>query len=162
MRICLVYDCLFPYTVGGAERWYRNLAQRLAADGHDVTYLTLRQWPRGERGEIPGVRVVTAGPRFALYSSGGQRRMLPPLVFGAGVFWHLLRHGGRYDVVHTCSFPYFSLLAAALVRPLRGFRVIVDWFELWSASYWRDYLGGVGGRIGSAVQTLCLRVRQNA
>ena len=27
MRICLVYDCLFPHTVGGAERWYRNLAQ---------------------------------------------------------------------------------------------------------------------------------------
>ena len=113
MRICLVYDCLFPYTVGGAERWYRNLAQRLAADGHEVTYLTLRQWPRGERGEIPGVRVVVAGPRLGLYGAGGQRRILPPLVFGAGVLAHLLRHGRRYDVVHTCSFPYFSLLAAA-------------------------------------------------
>src|ERR1700729_3261337 len=44
MRICLVYDCLFPHTVGGAERWYRNLGERLAADAHDVTYLTLRQW----------------------------------------------------------------------------------------------------------------------
>src|SRR5687768_18076762 len=85
MRICLVYDCLFPYTVGGAERWYRNLAQRLAADGHDVTYITLRQWPRGEQGEIPGVRVVAVGPQLALYGGGGQRRILPPLVFGAGV-----------------------------------------------------------------------------
>ena len=47
MRICLVYDCLFPHTVGGAERWYRSLAERLAADGHEVTYLTLRQWDRG-------------------------------------------------------------------------------------------------------------------
>jgi len=28
MRICVVYDCLFPYTVGGGERWYRNLAER--------------------------------------------------------------------------------------------------------------------------------------
>ena len=26
----------------------------------------------------------------------------------------------RYEVVHTCAFPYFSLLAAALVRPLRA------------------------------------------
>ena len=112
MRICLVYDCLFPYTVGGAERWYRNLAQRLAADGHDVTYLTLRQWDRGEVGEIPGVRVVAAGPRMALYRADGPRRVAPPLVFGAGVLWHLLRHGSSYDVVHTASFPYFSLLAA--------------------------------------------------
>ena len=32
MRICLVYDCLFPYTVGGAERWYRNLGERLGRE----------------------------------------------------------------------------------------------------------------------------------
>ena len=54
MRICVVYDCLFPYTVGGAERWYRNLAERLAAEGHEVTYLTLRQWERGEAPRIDG------------------------------------------------------------------------------------------------------------
>ena len=162
MRICLVYDCLFPYTVGGAERWYRNLAQRLAAEGHEVTYLTLRQWPRAERGEVPGVVVVTAGPRMALYRAAGQRRILPPLVFGAGVLGHLLRHGRRYDVVHTASFPYFSLLAAGLVRRAAGFRLVVDWHELWSRRYWREYLGGPGGRVGWAVQALCLRVPQHA
>ena len=69
-------------------------------------------------------------------------------MFGAGVLWHLLRHGRRYDVVHTASFPYFSLLAAALVRPLRRFRLVVDWHEVWSRDYWREYLGPVGGRIG--------------
>jgi glycosyltransferase involved in cell wall biosynthesis len=159
VRICIVYDCLFPYTVGGAERWYRNLAQRLAADGHEVTYLTLRQWPKGERGEVPGVRVVSAGPRMALYNGPGQRRILPPLVFGAGVLWHLLRHGRRYDVVHTASFPYFSLLAAAAVR---RYRIVVDWHELWSDAYWREYLGGPAGRIGAAVQALCVKVRQHA
>jgi len=162
VRICIVYDCLFPYTVGGGERWYRNLAQRLAADGHDVTYLTLRQWPKGERGEVPGVRVLAVGPRMALYGEGGQRRVAPPLVFGLGVLLHLLRHGRRYDVVHTSSFPYFSLLAAAGLRPLGRYRIVVDWFELWSREYWSEYLGGVGGRVGRLVQNLCLRVRQHA
>ncbi len=158
----MVYDCLFPYTVGGAERWYRNLAQRLAAEGHEVTYLTLRQWERGETGEIPGVRVVEAGPRMALYREAGQRRIVPPVVFGLGVLWHLLRRGRRYDVVHTASFPYFSLLAAGAVRPLHRFGLVVDWHELWSRTYWREYLGGLGGRFGWAVQALCLRVPQRA
>jgi glycosyltransferase involved in cell wall biosynthesis len=162
MRICLVYDCLFPYTVGGAERWYRNLGERLAADGHEITYLTLRQWEPGERAEVSGVRVVTAGPRMELYTGDGRRRILPPLVFGAGVLWHLIRQGGRYDVVHTAAFPYFGLLAAALVRPLRRFRLVVDWHEVWTRDYWLGYLGPVGGRIGHAVQTLCLRVPQRA
>jgi glycosyltransferase involved in cell wall biosynthesis len=162
MRICLVYDCLFPYTVGGAERWYRNLGERLAADGHDVTYLTLRQWSRGEHAEVSGVRVAIAGPRMGLYTAAGRRRILPPLVFGLGVLWHLLRHGRDYDVVHTASFPYFSLLAAAAARPLGRFRLVVDWHEVWSRDYWREYLGPLGGRAGEAVQALCLRVPQRA
>jgi glycosyltransferase involved in cell wall biosynthesis len=163
MRVCLVYDCLFPHTVGGAERWYRDLAERLVADGHEVTYLTLRQWPRGARAQIDSrVKVVSAGPRMALYTASGRRRTLPPLVFGLGVFLHLLRAGRRYDVVHTCSFPYFPLLAAAPLRPLMGFRLVVDWFEVWSRSYWREYLGAVGGRIGELVQRACARVPQRA
>jgi glycosyltransferase involved in cell wall biosynthesis len=163
MRVCLVYDCLFPHTVGGAERWYRDLAERLCAEGHEVTYVTLRQWDRGARAEIDErVRVVTAGPRMALYTASGRRRILPPLVFGLGALWHLLRHGRRYDVVHTCAFPYFALLAAAAARPLAGFELVVDWFEVWSDSYWRDYLGEVGGRVGALVQRLCARVSQRA
>jgi glycosyltransferase involved in cell wall biosynthesis len=163
MRICLVYDCLFPYTVGGAERWYRNLAERLAAEGHEVTYVTLRQWERGARLDLdPRVRVVTAGPRLALYTESGRRRILPPLVFGVGVLWHLLRRGRRYEVVHTCAFPYFSLLSAALVRPLGRYALVVDWHEVWSASYWHDYLGPLGGAIGGAVQRMCARVPQRA
>jgi glycosyltransferase involved in cell wall biosynthesis len=162
VRICLVYDCLFPHTVGGAERWYRGLAERLARAGHDVTYLTLRQWDRGADAGVPGVDVVAVGPRMRLYDGPGHRRVLPPLVFGVGVLWHLLRHGRRYDVVHTCSFPYFSLLAAALVAPLRRYRIAADWFEVWSRSYWREYLGRVAGDVGWLVQRLCVRVPQRA
>jgi hypothetical protein len=66
MRIAIVYDCLFPHTVGGAERWYRNLAERL--DGsHEVTYLTRRQWGRDQD---PGTNfaVVAVSPGGDLYT----------------------------------------------------------------------------------------------
>ncbi len=161
MQICLVYDCLFPYTVGGAERWYRNLGERLAAAGHTVTYLTLRQWDRDDEATVPGVHVVAVGPRMQLYA-GDRRRILPPLVFGLGVLAHLARHRRRYDVVHTASFPYFSLLAAGVVRRFAHFRLVVDWHEVWSRSYWREYLGPVGGRIGWLVQRACMRIPQRA
>jgi glycosyltransferase involved in cell wall biosynthesis len=162
MRICIVYDCLFPHTVGGAERWYRNLSERLAADGHEVTYLTLRQWQRGADPGVAGVDVRTVGPRMALYAAPGRRRILPPLVFGAGVLWHLLLHGRRYDVVHTASFPYFSLLAAAVARLVGRYRLVVDWHEVWTRRYWREYLGRAGGRVGWLVQRWCVRVPQRA
>ena len=83
-------------------------------------------------------------------------------MFGAGVLWHLIWRGRRYDVVHTASFPYFSLLAAAVVRPFAGYRVVVDWHEFWTRGYWREYLGTIGGWFGWQVQRLCLRVPQRA
>jgi glycosyltransferase involved in cell wall biosynthesis len=162
VRVCLVYDCLFPHTVGGAERWYRNLAERLAADGHEVTYLTLRQWPRGADPGVAGVRVVAVGPRLGLYTASGRRRVGPPLVFGLGVLGHLARFGRGYDVVHTASFPYFSLLAAGALRRRRGFRLVVDWHELWTREYWQDYLGRAGGWAGWRVQRACARIPQQA
>ena len=161
VRICVVYDCLFPHTVGGAERWYRNLAERLAAEGHDVTYLTMRQWA-GDELDSPGAsRSKPVAPRLGLYTRGGRRRIGPPLVFGAGVLAHLLVRGRRYDVVHTASFPYFSLLAAGLTRRWGGFHVVADWHEVWSREYWREYLGRVGS-IGGWVQATCARLRQDA
>ncbi|MBC2667044.1 glycosyltransferase family 4 protein [Novosphingobium flavum] len=159
MRVCILYDCLFPWTIGGAERWYRQVAQAHAAQGHDVTYLTLRQWERGAEPEIPGVTVIAVGPRMALYADG-KRRILPPLVFGLGVLGHLILRGRRYGLVHGASFPFFSVLAAALVRPFARYRLAVDWHEVWTRDYWRRYLGPVGGAIGWWVQRLCAAAPQ--
>lgn len=161
MRICVVYDCLYPFTVGGAERWYANLARRLAERGHEVTYLTRRQWEPGSEPDLAGVRVVAIPPSMDLYARG-RRRVLPPLVFGLATFRHLLRNGRGYDVVHTASFPYFSLLGAAAARPVGRYRLVVDWHEAWTQEYWREYLGRVGGRIGWLVERLCLRIPQQA
>jgi glycosyltransferase involved in cell wall biosynthesis len=162
MRVCIVYDCLYPYTVGGAERWYGALARRLAAAGHEVTYLTRRQWDGAEPPDLPGVRVVAVSPGGPLYTEDGRRTIRSPLRFGLGVLLHLLRHRDAYDAVHTCAFPYFSLLAARLALLGRPVALSVDWFEVWSRAYWSEYLGGLGGRIGHLVQKLCVRLTPRA
>src|SRR3954463_7997529 len=150
VRVCLVYDCLFPHTVGGAERWYRGVAERLAAEGDEVASLTLRQWDRGADPGVPSVDVITAGPRLSLYTRSGRRRILPPLIFGAGVLAHLARRGRRYDVVHTASFPYFSLLAAGFLRRWGRYRLVVDWLGLGAVAHLEGTPRGARGGGGSA------------
>lgn len=162
MRICLIYDCLFPWTVGGAERWMRNVAEALVADGHQVTYLTRRQWPENAPPDIPGVRVVAVSREEPLYGADGNRTIGEPLRFGRGVFGHLWRHGRDYDVVHTASFPYFSLLAAGAARRRGRYGIVVDWHEVWSDAYWAEYLGGAKGAVAKRVQAACVRVPQQA
>jgi glycosyltransferase involved in cell wall biosynthesis len=158
----MVYDCLFPWTVGGAERWTRNVAEALAADGHEVTYLTRVQWAPGEEPVLPGIRVVAVSPAEELYGADGTRTIGQALRFGRGVARHLLTHRGAYDVVHVCAAPYFGLLGAALARRVGGYRIACDWHEVWSDHYWRAYLGGLRGRIAATVQRVCARVPQEA
>jgi glycosyltransferase involved in cell wall biosynthesis len=160
MRVCLVFDCLYPHTVGGAERWYRNLAEDVARRGHSVTYLTLLHWDPDEGPGVPGVDVVAVAGRTKLYAHG-RRSIGEQLRFGFGVFRHLLLHGGRYDVVQTPAL-HLSLLAVLAVRPLRRFTLVVDWFEVWTREYWLEYLGGVAGRLGWAAQRISARARHNA
>ena len=80
---------------------------------------------------------------------------------GSACFVIFCATAGEYDVVHTASFPYFSLLAAGAVRRLGGYELVVDWHEVWSAEYWREYLGRAGW-VGIAVQRRCARLRQRA
>jgi glycosyltransferase involved in cell wall biosynthesis len=157
VKIAIVYDCLFPNTVGGAERWYRSLAERLG-QRHSITYLTRRQW--GEEGPQTPFRTLAVAPGGELYTRTGRRRIWPPLRFGIGVFLHLLRNGRSYEAVHSASFPYFSLLGAALaLRLIRSqARLIVDWHEVWGLDYWQSYLGRFKGRIAFAIQRICLRL----
>jgi glycosyltransferase involved in cell wall biosynthesis len=157
LRIALVYDCLYPNTIGGAERVYRNLAEHLN-QRHEVTYITRRQW--GEEGPRTSFETVAVSPGGPLYAASGRRRFGPPLRFGLGVFWHMLRHGHRYDAVQTISVPMFPILgtvAAIRLRRLRP-RVVVDWFEVWTREYWLSYMGPLAGRLGFAVQRLCARL----
>src|SRR3954468_17838477 len=140
----------------------RNVAEALAADGHEVTYLTRLQWEPADPPAISGVRVVAVSRAEPLYGPDGNRTIGEPLRFGWGVLKHLARHGRDYDVVHTASFPYFSLLAAGAARRRGRYRIVADWHEVWSASYWAEYLGGLQGRVARQIQRACARVPQQA
>ncbi|MHB1974274.1 MAG: glycosyltransferase [Acidimicrobiales bacterium] len=154
-RCVIVYDCLFPWTIGGAERWYRVLAERLASAGAHVTYLTRVQWD-GPPPSIPGVEVVAVQGPVDLYLADGTRRMGPPLRFGAGVLSWLLRHRRDVDSVHVANFPYFSLIGARIALAGTHVAVFADWFEVWPATFWRSYAGTAAGTVGVAIQRLCI------
>jgi len=64
--------------------------------------------------------------------------------------------------VHTVSFPYFSLLAAGAARRKGRYRILSDWYEVWSPDYWRAYVGGRRALLARAVQRACARVPQHA
>ncbi len=137
-----------------------DLALALAGAGHEVTYLTMRHW-RDRPPEVPGVELIGLVPAGAVYHDD-RRTLAPPLRFGIAVGRYLLRRGGRFDVVHTAAFPYFPLLAAGLARRRHRYRLVADWYEVWTRAYWRRYAGVLVGTAGWLVQRQCVRLRHDA
>jgi len=113
MRILLISEMSPPYATGGGEVRYALLARKLAGEGHDVSWLSMkqRQSPAGE--SIDGVRHLHRGPRIR---SPPTRPLVAKLWFMAQVVLHLVRH--RYDVVDCQT--YAPLPAAWLACRLRG------------------------------------------
>jgi L-malate glycosyltransferase len=154
VKIAIVYDAVFPYVKGGAERRYYELAVRLAERGHEVHWYGMRYWDGPRVQTTDGVIYHGVCRARPLYVAGGRRSIVQALVFGLACL-RLVRR--RYDVIDCCGFPFFSLFSARLATAVRGGLLVSTWHEVWGSAYWTSYLGRLGVA-GAAVERLAARV----
>jgi glycosyltransferase involved in cell wall biosynthesis len=134
LRIALVYDCLYPWSVGGVEHRNYELARALAARGHRVT---LAGFGDARSEPFPGADVLPLAPPSRLYTAEGKRSTAEALRLARAVLRLDLR---AFDVVETANIPYAHLPPLAL-RCRRAHRpLVVTWHEYWGR-YWSQYLG---------------------
>lgn len=147
-RVAFVYDHLYPFSVGGAERYYWTLSRALADQG-PVTQIAPRLWD--------GPRVRTEGGVEQVGLAGPVEGRYPAkLTFVLALLWHFLRHGRRYEVVHCAGFPAVALLATWLgLTPHRRTRLVADWHEVLPRSTWHGRCGGIG-ELGWLAQKLAI------
>jgi glycosyltransferase involved in cell wall biosynthesis len=136
VRIALVYDAIYPWVAGGAERRFSEIGRRLA-DGHDVHLVGWQWWDGPKTIERDGMTLHGMGRAPALYGQDGKRTVREAVAFSARLLPFLLRN--RFDVIDCSATPYLPLYSAALARRISGGRLVVTWHEFWG-SHWDDYL----------------------
>lgn len=152
LRVAIVYDCLYPLTRGGGERVYRAMADVLVEAGHEVEYVTRRQW---EPGDPPTERFSIVGVSSGeLYGSDGTRSLAGALRFSWGVFRHFSSRRTTYDLIIASALPVLTVLAVRLARIARRGTVVADWLEVWTWPQWRRYAGPVAGALAWVLQFL--------
>jgi glycosyltransferase involved in cell wall biosynthesis len=134
LRILLVYDCLYPWSVGGVEHRNHELARALAARGHRVTLAGFAEAPSEP---FPGADILPLAPPGRLYSAAGKRSTGEAVRLARGV---LRLDLSRFDVVEAANIPYAHLPPLALRCRLARRPLVVTWHEYWGR-YWRRYLG---------------------
>lgn len=156
-RIAIAYDCLFPYTTGGGERWYRALAESLGRRGRRVDYLTSRQW-EGSAPEEPSFGIAPVTGRLRLYDEHGVRRSAAALMFAWGLFRSLVLRRRALDAVIVSGLPVLNVFAARAALIGSRTTIVVDYLEVWGRRQWIDYAGSVTGNIAWMLQRAAVAV----
>ena len=79
MKIAYVYDAVYPYRIGGAEKRIFELSRRLVTRGHEVHIYGLKEWDGDSSFNRDGVFYHGVGHSMPFYIKG--RRTVSEAVF---------------------------------------------------------------------------------
>jgi len=153
-RVAVVYDCLFPETMGGGERLYGRIAELLGERGLPTDYVT-RQFDK----QSSDARFHVVGVwRGDIYRADGVRRSGAAVAFAFAVFRYFVRRRRDYGLVIASALPVLTVLAVRAALLGTSTRVVADWLEVWPAAKWRAYSGAVTGTVAAALQWIAARL----
>jgi len=159
MKIAFIYDAVYPWVKGGAEKRIYELATRLAQRGHDVHWYSLGWW-WPEKGEtdiiIDGIHLHGVSNPIELYSDD-RRSIKEALIFSLKLFNPLFKE--NYDVVDCQGFPFFSCFTAKVHAMTGKSKLVITLLEVWG-DFWYEYLGKLG-IIGKLVERTMLSLTDN-
>jgi glycosyltransferase involved in cell wall biosynthesis len=148
MKIAFIYDAVYPWVKGGAEKRIYELAKKLVEHGHDVHCYSLGWWWTENDHEdiiMDGIKLHGVSEPISLYSDD-RRSIKEAIIFSLKLLRPLFKD--RYDIVDCQGFPFFSCFTAKIHSALGRSNLIITLHEVWG-DYWYTYLGkpGIFGKI---------------
>lgn len=143
MKIAYIYDAVYPWIKGGAEKRIYEIGKRLADKGHEVHWYGIGWWFEGNNGRTidhDGIILHGVCEPMQLYVDG--RRSIKEAIYFAGKLLPKLVKE-RFDVIDCQEFPYFPCFTAKVHSLFRRTPLVITWHEIWD-KYWFEYLGKKG------------------
>jgi glycosyltransferase involved in cell wall biosynthesis len=153
MKIAFIYDAVYPWVKGGAEKRIYELGKRLIEGGDEVHVFGIKWWGRENIINYEGLILHGVCEPMELYING-KRSISEAIIFSLRLFPSLIKE--KFDIIDVSAFPYFSCFSVKLASILRNTPIVITWHEVWG-DYWYEYLrrwGFFGKLIESQVSRL--------
>ena len=158
MKIAYIYDVIYPYVKGGAEKRFWELARRLSAKGHEVHIFGMKSW-KGEAYFIKeGVHVHGISRPKEMYLKTGIRNPWQVLYFTVFILPAIWKE--RFDIIDCNVFPYLPFFPVRFFSLFRRIPMVVTWQEVWD-TYWYKYLGLFKGHLARFIERVVIRLSHN-
>ena len=158
-KILFVYDVIYPYQLGGAEKRIYSLSKYLKKD-FDVSIIGMRKNGMDEHFEKNRIHYYTLTKYNNLYDSRGKRKIVLSIRFAIDLYFFLIKN--NFDVIDATANPFFHIFAIKLaLLNKRKTKFFVTWHEYWDKEYWIHYSSPIIGRIGFLIQNMALNLSDN-
>ncbi len=143
MRIGFVSDLVYPFMKGGVERTEYMEMMQLRRE-HEIHSFSLQLEDMEPDFAMDGIHYHSVGKTMKgdLFRSR-HRSVIQALKFCT--LLPLILFGKKLDVIQANAFPYVHLPVVKLYCMLSRTKLIIDVAEVWSAEYWRSYIGLISG-----------------
>jgi glycosyltransferase involved in cell wall biosynthesis len=152
MKIAFVYDAVYPWIRGGAERRIYEIASRLAPR-HEVHIYGVKWWKGPAVLKQKHITYHGVCNARELYIKG-RRSINEAITFALALIKPLIRE--KFDIIDVSAFPYFSIFTTKIAASIHHTPLVITWHEVWG-DYWYEYLGTLGG-IGKLIETLATKI----
>lgn len=157
MKIAFVYDAVYPWIKGGAEKRIYEIGKRLAQKGHDVHLFGVKWWDGADVIRNDGMTLHGVCGPMELYING-RRSFHEAVIYSIALLPHLAKED--FDIIDVSVFPYFSCITVKMASIFRRIPVVITWHEIWG-DYWYEYLGKIGF-LGKLVEWMISRISKNS
>lgn len=152
MKIALIYDRIYPFLKGGAEKRFYEIGRRLVQRGHEVHIYGMKLWEGNNVIYRQGIFYHGICKQKNCYLDNGKRSIWESIYFGINCI-KLIKED--FDIIDCSNFPYFSLFSCKLACMLKRKPLYCSWHEVWGLKYWVSYIGKIGV-IGYLVEKLAV------
>jgi glycosyltransferase involved in cell wall biosynthesis len=157
MKIAFVYDAVYPWIKGGAEKRVYEIGKRLAQKGHDVHLFGVKWWDGADVICNDGMTFHGVCGPMELYVNG-RRSFREAVIYSIALLPRLAKED--FDIIDVSVFPYFSCITVKMASIFRRIPVVMTWHEIWG-DYWYEYLGKIGF-LGKLVEWMISRISKNS
>jgi len=158
MKIAIVSDAIYPFTLGGSEVRNHEIAKRLVKKGHEVYIYGGKFWKGKSNLKIDGINILGVYNYPNLYSAEGKRKIIDALGLSIKLFFVLLNKD--YDLIDIASFGYLNCFSAKILSLIKNKPLIFTWHQYFS-SYLIGYFGLLKGNTARMLERFSVGLSEN-
>ncbi|MCK9595835.1 glycosyltransferase family 4 protein [Candidatus Pacearchaeota archaeon] len=158
MKIALITDVIYPFTLGGSEIRNYEIAKRLVKKGHEVHIYGAKLWDGEETIKMEGIVIHGVSFFRRLYTHTGKRDYSSQIKLSIRLFFELLKED--FDIIDNLSFVFLNCYSTKLVSIIKKVPLVFTWNQYFG-DYLINYFGKIIGIIGMVLEYVSTKLTKN-